>query len=91
MSQNAWIKDGGFYGKDAPIISGAGLDVAAHPQVLLKQTETSRIDSEELSDKYREKILGLVWIKKGFNDIIDFSIHGDIIFRIIKKLESKSG
>lgn len=91
MSQNAWIRDGGFYWKDAPIISGAGLDVAAHPQVLLKQTETSRIDSEELSDKYREKILGLVWMKRGFNDILDFSIHGDIIFRIMKKLESKSG
>lgn len=87
MKTNWWMRSGGFYWNDARIISDAWLDIAAHPRVLLKQAETARIKTEETTDKYREKMLGLVWKNRWFDDKIwDSGSNTHLLQGVMKKL-----
>ncbi len=89
MFQNRWVKEGGFYGKEAPIIAWAGLDIATHPKVLLKQIEESEKKLEEITAPYKMKMLELVWNQRWFdNTIWDYKSQWVKILEIMKKLRS---
>lgn len=89
MKTNNWMKEGGFYWKDARVISDAGLDIAAHPKVLIKEAEISRISAEENKEVYREKMLRLVWKNRWFDDKIwDSRSNAHLLQGVMKKLRS---